>query len=88
MEVKETKEAILAVVAVGKFVVEKGKDGLDLNDLGALITKFVEDEQFKGVLMAGVDGIDKVPAELSDLEFAEVIELAEILPEILAIIKG
>jgi len=88
MEVKETKEAILAVVAVGKFVVEKAKDGLDLNDLGALITKFVEDEQFKGVLMAGVDGIDKVPAELSDLEFAEVIELAEILPEILAIIKG
>lgn len=88
MEVKETKEAILAVVAVGKFVVEKAKDGLDLNDLGALITKFVEDEEFKGVLMAGVDGIDKVPAELSDLEFAEVIELAEILPEILAIIKG
>lgn len=88
MDVKETKEALKATIAIGKFVLEQAKDGLDLNDLGALITKVVNDEAFKGLLAAGLDGIDKVPAELSDLEFNEVLELAEVLPELIEMIKA
>jgi hypothetical protein len=87
-DIKETKEAIKAVVLVGKFVVDRAKDGVGLDDLSALITKIVLDPQFKAILDAGVQGVDKVPAELSDLDFAEVIELASLVPEILKVIKG
>jgi Golgi nucleoside diphosphatase len=61
---------------------------VDLTDLTALITKLVMDPEFKKVLEAGVDGLDKVPAELGDLDFSEVIELASLVPDILKVIKG
>lgn len=84
----ETKEALKALVVVGKFVVDRLKDGVGLDDLTALITKLVADPEFKKVLDAGVAGIDKVPAELADLDFAEIIEIAAIMPELLKVIQG
>ena len=88
VDIKETKEAIKAIMVVGKFVVERAKDGIDLSDLSALITKIVLDPDFKKALEAGVQGIDKVPTELGDLDFAEVIELATLVPELLKVVKG
>lgn len=88
VDIKETKEAIKAIMVVGKFVVERAKDGIDLSDLSALITKIVLDPDFKKTLEAGVQGIDKVPTELGDLDFAEVIELATLVPELLKVVKG
>ena len=82
MSVKETKEAILALVVLGKFVADRLKDGADIGDALALGQKLT-DEAFKSKVMAGVDGLDKVALELKDLKFAEVFELAQIIPEIL-----
>jgi hypothetical protein len=71
----QSKEAIVALIVLGKFVAERAKDGLDLSDAVELVKKFVMDEEFKGVLEAGVKGLDAIPSELSDIELQEAVEL-------------
>ena len=86
--VKDTKEAILAMVILGKFVAERLKDGAQLDDALALGTKLIGDAEFKEKVMAGINGIDKVPAEIKDLSMVDALELAQVLPEILAALKA
>ena len=84
--VKETKEAILALVILGKFVADKAKDGLDFSDVMALGQKLM-DEEFKAKVMAGVHGMELITAEIQDLKMAELFELAQFIPEVLAEIQ-
>lgn len=86
MGVKETKEAIMALVILGKFVAERAKDGLDFSDAMALGQKLL-DEEFKAKVMLGVEGMEKIPDEMKDLKLAEVFELAQVIPDILAILQ-
>lgn len=85
--VKETKEALLAIVILGAEIAKVAKDGLSFADLAVLFADYQNDPSMKAKLQAGVDGIGKVGDELKDLSFAEVIELASVIPEILAILK-
>lgn len=73
--VKELKDSLIAIVALGKAVAEAGKGGFDLGDLGSLVSKFVSDEAFRGKLDAGVKGIEQVGVELSDIDAAEALEV-------------
>lgn len=73
--INESKEAILAFVVLGKYVSSLAADGLDLSDLGSLISKFVADENFRKLLEAGVAGLSEVPEELKDIDGAEAVEL-------------
>lgn len=84
--VKETKEAILAMVVLGSFVALRLKDGAGLDDAMALGEKLL-DEAFKAKVMAGVEGLDKIPAELKDLSLADLFELAKVIPDVLEEIK-
>lgn len=86
--IKETKEAILAITILGAFVAERAKDGFKLDDLTALVSKFVLDADFKAKLEAGVNGLDKVGGELKDLDIAEIVELLTIVPELLKLLEG
>lgn len=86
MDVKETKEAVLALVLLGKFVADRLKDGVGMDDAAALFAKLA-DEEFKAKVAAGVDGLDKVPAELGDLQVADMLELVKLVPEILEILQ-
>lgn len=82
--VKETKEAILALVVIGKFVVDRLKDGAQIDDAIALGTALLADGDFKATVMAGVNGIDQVPAEVKELDIQDMIEIAKVIPEIVA----
>lgn len=75
MDVKETKEALVAVIALGKAVAELAKDGLDLGDAVALGSKIVSDEVFRAKLVAGVSGLSKIGPELKDVAASEALEL-------------
>jgi len=75
MEIKESKEALVALVVLGKAVADLAKDGLDLSDGWALGSKFIADEKFRGALIEGIKGIDKVGAELKDIAASEALEL-------------
>jgi|MudIll2142460700_1097286.scaffolds.fasta_scaffold201555_3 hypothetical protein len=75
MEVKESKEALVALVVLGKAVAELAKDGLDLSDGLALGSKFIADEKFRAAVVEGIKGIDKVGPELKDIAASEALEL-------------
>ena len=81
-DIKELKESILAVAELGLFVSAAAKDGLDLQDLGSLVAKFVMDSEFKARLEAGVKGVELVPSELSDLDVQEALEIVGLLVEL------
>lgn len=74
-DVKETKQALVALVLLGKTIALAAKDGLDLGDAVALGSKLVSDEKFREALVEGVKGIDQVPAELKDIAASEALEL-------------
>lgn len=86
--VKETKEAILALVMLGKFVADRLKDGAQLDDALALGSKLLADGEFKDVVMAGVNGADQIPREVSELDLADGLELAKVIPDILVALQG
>ena len=75
MEVKESKEALIALVALGKAVAAAAKDGLDLPDALALGTKFVSDDKFRSAIVEGVKGLEKIGPELKDLAASEALDL-------------
>lgn len=80
--IQETKEAILALVVLGKFVADRLKDGIGMDDAMALGQKLL-DESFKAKVMAGINGADQVPAEIKDISMVEMLELAKLIPDIL-----
>lgn len=82
--VKETREGILALVVLGKFVADRLKDGVQLDDALALGQKLIADPKFKDVIAAGVQGADQIPKEVSELDLADGLELAKVIPDILA----
>lgn len=79
MDVKESKEALVALAAIGKVVIDLAKDGVDFGDAVALGSKLVTDEKFRAKVTAGVQGIDKIPAELKDIAASEALDLIEAL---------
>lgn len=75
MDVKESKESLVALVVLGKAVAELAKDGLDLSDGLALGSKFIADEKFRSAIVEGVKGLEKVGPELKDIAASEALEL-------------
>ncbi len=73
--VKESKEAAVALIELGAYVVSLAKDGIGFDDALALAKRYQEDPAFKAKLNAGIEGYDKIPAELKDLTVAEGVEL-------------
>jgi hypothetical protein len=74
-DVTQTKQALVALVILGKAIAAAAKDGLDLSDAVALGSKLVSDSAFRDALVEGVKGIDQVPAELKDIAASEALEL-------------
>ena len=74
-DVKESKQALVALVVLGKAVAALAKDGLDLSDAVALGSKLVSDSAFRDALVEGAKGLDKVPEEIKDIAASEALEL-------------
>lgn len=77
--INETKEALVALLELGKFVALRAKDGLDLSDAAALVEKVFVDAEFKLALEAAVKGLDQVPAEIGDIDLQEAFDLVGVL---------
>lgn len=82
-DVHESKEALVSLIVLGKYVSSLAADGLDFGDLGSLVAKFVSDSKFREVLEAGVKGLDGIPAELKDMKPEEALELVAAIVEAL-----
>lgn len=83
--VQQTKEALKAIEVLGVAAKKISADGkVNLADLPHLI----ELGQQAHLVVAGVDGLEEIPAEIKDLSHEEAIELVTALYATLAAIKG
>lgn len=86
--VKETKEALLGLMALLSAMADSFKDGVQATDISIVIAKMTQ-EPLKGKILAAYNGIDQVPSEAKDLELMEVISLLpEVMPEFIALMKA
>ena len=85
---KETRELLLALAIVGKLVVDRVKDGVQLEDAVAVITALVADPKYKDALSKAVAGVDKIDDEFKDFNLVKALELVQVVPELVAILKG
>lgn len=85
---KETKELLMALVMVGKLVADRAKDGVDLTDALAVGQALLEDGKVKDAVLAAIKDLDKVDDELKSLDLAKALELVQVVPELVAVIKG
>jgi hypothetical protein len=76
---QETKEAALALVVIGVLIAAKMKDGFQLKDIVELFAEINANEEMSQVLKVGFENIAQVPAEIKDLSFMEIFDLAAAL---------
>ncbi len=77
MEIKETKEVLVALNEVTLVIAEALKDGFDATeDLVAILNKLVLDEAFKTKIEDAFENISAIGDELKDIDLNEGIELA------------
>ena len=91
--IKELKEAIEALMDISIFIAGRLKDGADIGDGFALAKFLLADEEFKPVLDKAIDGIGKIPGEITDLSAEEGLQLGgefivKHLPELLRALKS
>ena len=76
MDVRNTKEALVAAIVVGKFMIKLAKDGLDWSDGMAVIAKLSDDE-FRDIIAKAVEGYDLIDDEMKDMNFDEAMQLVQ-----------
>jgi hypothetical protein len=72
---KETKEALVGLVALAKEVIEVSKDGLQPADMMVLVSKLAADEVFRTKLLNAVQGLEKIPEELNPFTIEKGIDI-------------
>jgi hypothetical protein len=72
---KETKEAMVAMLSVAALLASKLKDGVQMSDAIDVWAKIQGDEDFKTELIKAWENSKAIPAEVSDLDFSEAVDL-------------
>lgn len=91
MEIKETKEALVGVLEISVALASVLKDGVQLTDAADLYAKIWADEAVKAKVLAAIENVKQVPAEVKDITVAEGIDLAivaaQYVPKIIDALK-
>jgi len=87
-QMKNTKEAIIALLILGKFVADRVKDGVQLEDALALGQALMVEGEFKTLVQAGYADMDKIGEEFSDFNLTKGLELVQIIPKMVEIIQA
>ena len=86
---KEIKEVIIALGAVLPPLVKVLKDGVQATDAVALYNELVGNAEVKAAILAAADGIKLIPAEVKDLDAAEIAEIAVLgVQQTLSVVKA
>lgn len=85
--IKDTKEAIIGLVVLGVYIAKRAKDGINSDDAADFAQKMLTDSEFREKLQAAIDGFDNIPDELKHIGFAQVLDLATVIPEIVSILS-
>ena len=91
LDVKESREALVAINQLSVLLIKQFKDGIQMADFMELYAKILADPEVKAKMMAAYEGVSKIPAEMKDIDLKEIIELSSLqlsfLPEIIDAIK-
>lgn len=92
MDIKESKEVLVAMNQVSLLLIKHFKDGFQVKDVIDIVSDVLNNEDLKKALVNAGEKISLVPEEMKDLSAAEVIELvimeAQAVPEIIAALKA
>lgn len=89
MAMTETKEALLALAMVGKLVVDRCKDGVDMSDAIAVGTALLTDAKLKVAVEAGIKNADLIDDEIANAKLADYLTLAaEVVPALVAVVNA
>ncbi|GEM_PF-2057524 len=84
---KETKEAVIGILVLGKLIAEVLKDGPQITDAVTLFAKLQEPE-IKAKVDAALADINLVQGEVEQAKAADYIDLLiGVLPELKAIVE-
>lgn len=84
---KETKEAVIGILVLGKIIAEVLKDGPQISDAVTLFAKLQEPE-IKAKVDAALADINLVQGEVEKAKAIDYLELiAGVLPELTSIIE-
>jgi hypothetical protein len=75
--IKETKEVLDGLNSVAEEIISVAKDGLQVKDAVQVVEDLIMKPEFKAKLVAAVDGINQIPAEIKDLDLAEGVQLVQ-----------
>jgi len=89
MDIKNTKEILVAANEIGLVVAQALKDGAQMSDVMIVVGKIMGDLQ--GKVGAAISGASEVPAEIKDISVNEVVELValqlEYVPKFVNVLK-
>jgi len=89
MDIKNTKEILVAANEIGLVVAQALKDGAQMSDVMVVVGKIMGDLQ--GKVGAAISGASEVPAEIKDISVNEVVELValqlEYVPKFVNVLK-
>jgi len=89
MDIKNTKEILVAANEIGLVVAQALKDGAQMSDAMVVVGKIMGDLQ--GKVGAAISGASEVPAEIKDISVNEVVELValqlEYVPKFVNVLK-
>ena len=90
--IKDSLELLTGANELTLFLIKRLKDGIGVDDAVAIITKLTTDKDFMDKMQAAIEGINKVGKEMSDLDLAEGLKLAELqlkyIPKYMDAAKG
>lgn len=75
--IKETKEVLEGLNVIAEEIISVAKDGIQVKDAAQIVEDLLLKPEFKAKLIAAVDNIKGVPAEIKDLDLVEGVELVK-----------
>ena len=89
--IKETEEALEAVLLLGLMFWKSFHDGFQISDLAVMWDTYKNDENFNEAMQTAFEGYKKIPSEIKDLQLEEAVALSGVminyLPKYLRVIK-
>ncbi len=87
--VKETKELAVGLIAIAALLAKNFKDGIQAADAVMIFDKLKNDAELKEKLESAYKDIEMVKGEVSEIDFAEVIEIfVAVMPEFKNLIEA
>lgn len=89
VSMKESKELVVALIAIAGLLAEEFKDGVQAADFADIVAKLATNEELKAKIVAAYTDIEKVPSEIKEVTLVEGLDLlSAVIPEVLKLLAS